>query len=76
MQAASACAGLDDWAAAARDGLSAPGLQAAALACFDAALAALTRAREHPDLVALAAAFRDEYVLPGRSPADDALELV
>ena len=33
-----ACAGLDDWAAAARDGLAAPGLQAAALACFDAAL--------------------------------------
>ena len=33
-----ACAGLDDWEAAARDGLAAPGLQAAALACFDAAL--------------------------------------
>lgn len=74
-QAASACAGLDDWAGAARDGLAASGLQGAALACFDAALAALVRAAEHPDLVALVAAFRDDYVRLGRSPADDPLEL-
>jgi glutamate--cysteine ligase len=74
--AACACAGLDDWGAAARDGLSAPGLQAAASTCFDAAVAALTRAGQHPDLVALVAAFRDHYVRLGRSPADDPLELV
>ena len=46
--AAAACAGLDDWTAAARDGLGAPGLQDAALACFDAALSALTRMRRAP----------------------------
>ena len=66
-----ACTGLDDWTAAARDGLAAPGLQAAALACFDAAVPALTRSGEHPDLVALVAAFRDRYVRLGRTPADD-----
>ena len=69
-----ACDGLDDWEAAARDGLAAPGLQAAALACFDAALAALVRMGEHPDLVALVRAFRDRYVSLGRSPADDPLD--
>lgn len=70
-----ACRGLEDWTAAARDGLAAPGLQQAALTCFDAALSALARRREHPDLVALVAAFRDRYVRLGRSPADDPLEL-
>ena len=70
-----ACPGLDDWAAAARDGLAAPGLHDAALACFDAALPALARQGEHPDLVALVAAFRDRYVALGRSPADDPLEV-
>jgi glutamate--cysteine ligase len=73
--AAAACAGLDDWHAAARDGLAAPGLQAAALACFDAAIPALHRMGEHPDLVALVGAFRDTYVSHGRSPADDPLEV-
>ena len=72
--ASAACAGLDDWAAAARDGLAAPGLQAAALACFDAALDALRRRGEDPGLVALVAAFRDRYVARGRSPADDPLD--
>ena len=71
-----ACAGLDDWEAAARDGLESPGLQDAALACFGAALPALTHRREHPDLVALVAAFRDRYVALGRSPADDPLDLL
>jgi glutamate--cysteine ligase len=66
-----ACAGLDDWEAAARDGLAAPALQAAALTCFDAALEALVRMGEHPDLVARVRAFRDTYVSLGRSPADD-----
>jgi glutamate--cysteine ligase len=70
-----ACRGLGDWAAAARDGLSAPGLQIAALACFDAALHALARLGEHPDLIDLVATFRDSYVACGRSPADDPLEL-
>ncbi len=69
-----ACSGLDDWTAAARDGLAAPGLQDAALACFDAALPALLRSREHPGLVALVAAFRDRYVAQGRSPADDSTD--
>jgi len=70
-----ACAGLDDWTAAARDGLAAPGLQAAALACFDAAVPALTRSGEHPDLIALVAEFRDRYVRLGRAPADDSPSL-
>jgi glutamate--cysteine ligase len=70
-----ACHGLDDWAAAARDGLAAPGLQTAALACFDAAVAALGRTGEHPGLVALVVGFRDRYVSLGRCPADDDLEV-
>ena len=69
-----ACAGVDDWCAAARDGLAAPGVHAAALTCFDAALLALPRLGEDADLVALVAAYRDHYVLPGRCPADDTLE--
>jgi glutamate--cysteine ligase len=70
-----ACAGLDDWVAAASDGLAFPGLQEAALACFDAALPALARMGEHPDLVDRVAAFRDRYVALGRCPADDPLEV-
>jgi glutamate--cysteine ligase len=70
-----ACAGVDDWQAAARHGLAAPGVQAAALACVDAALAGLRRRGEHPRLVALVQAFRDRYVRAGRSPADDPLEV-
>jgi glutamate--cysteine ligase len=73
--AAAACRGLQDWTAAARDGLSAPGMQGAALVCVEAALSALQRAREDPGLVALVAAFRDRYVTLGRSPADDPLEV-
>jgi glutamate--cysteine ligase len=73
--AAVACRGLDDWTAAARDGLAAPGLQDAALTCFEAALSALTRMGEHPGLVARVAAFRDRYVSTGCSPADDPLEI-
>ena len=72
---AEACAGLgtgvEDWAAAARDGLAAPGLQDAALTCLDASLAALERRGEHPLLVDLVARFRDTYTARGRSPADD-----
>jgi glutamate--cysteine ligase len=73
--AAQACDGLVDWAAAARDGLAAPGLQEAAVTCFEAALTALVRRGEHADLVALVAAFADRYVHLGRSPADDPLEV-
>jgi glutamate--cysteine ligase len=69
-----ACRGVDDWAAAARDGLAAPGVQAAALACLDAALASMRRSDEHPDLVALVADFRAGYTAAGRSPADDLLD--
>ena len=70
-----ACRDLDDWTGAARDGLGSPGLHEAAVACFDAALSALVRAGEHPGLVARVAAFRDRYTCPGRSPADDSLEV-
>jgi glutamate--cysteine ligase len=69
--ARAACTGLDDWAGAARLGLASPGLQRASAACFDAALPALERLGEHPDLVALVAEFRDHFVARGRSPADD-----
>jgi glutamate--cysteine ligase len=70
-----ACRGLDDWTGAARDGLGSPGLQRAALACFDAARSALVRRGEHPDLVARVTAFRDRYTCAGRCPADDPLEV-
>jgi glutamate--cysteine ligase len=73
--AAAACRGLEDWSAAARDGLAAPGLQPAAVRCFEAALTALARGGEDPELVRLVAAFRDRYVDLGRSPADDPLEI-
>ncbi len=75
--AAEACSGpgADDWTAAAREGLAAPGLHGAALACLDAALTALPRLGESPALVELVAAFRDTYTAPGRCPADDPLEL-
>ena len=74
-EAAAACAGHDDWATAARDALAAPGLREAALACFDAAVAAMGRSSENPDLLGLVAEFRDRYVAAGRSPADDPLSL-
>jgi glutamate--cysteine ligase len=70
-----ACTGVDDWRAAARQGLLAPGVQAAAIACVDAALGALRRRGEHPRLIALVDAFRDRYTRVGRSPADDPLEV-
>ncbi len=73
--ASAACSGVGDWELAARDGLAAPGLQEAALACFDAALPALVRSGEHPELVERVLAFRDRYVSRGRSPADDPQEV-
>ena len=70
-----ACADLDDWALAARAGLRAPGLHAAAVACLDAALLALPRLGESAELISLVAAFGDRYVRPGRCPADDPVEI-
>lgn len=72
--AAQACAGRDDWAGAARDGLAAPGLQDAALGCLDAAVDGLTRRGEAAELVARVTAFRDTHTAHRRSPADDLLE--
>jgi glutamate--cysteine ligase len=72
--AAEACHGLDDWAAAARDGLAAPGVQAAATACLEAARASLLRSGDHA-LADLVAGFDDRYTAAGRSPADDSLEV-
>ena len=72
-RAFAACAGLGDWARAARDGLAAPGLHAAAVTLFDTALGALQRSGQHPALVALVEAYADRYVRHGRSPADDPL---
>ena len=66
-----ACAGLDDWEAAARVGLAAPGLHDAAQALFAAAVASLRGTGEHPGLVRLVERFAEHYVRPGRSPADD-----
>lgn len=71
-----ACAGLDDWAAAARDGLAAPGLRVAADALFDAALTAMARRGEDRALTALVRDFHQLYVRHGRSPADDPIEEV
>lgn len=70
-----ACAGVDDWAGAARLGPRAPGAAEAARACFDAALAAMARAGESPELVTLVTEYRDRYVRSGRCPADDPLEV-
>jgi glutamate--cysteine ligase len=74
VTAAEACRGLDDWAAAARDGLAAPGMQAAAVTCVEAAHASLLRSGDAA-LADLVAAFRDRYTAAGRSPADDPLEV-
>jgi glutamate--cysteine ligase len=72
--ATDSCAGLDDWTAAARHGLAAPGLRDAAGALFGAALAAMSRTGEDPALIALVRGFDERYVRHGRSPADDPIE--
>lgn len=69
--AAEACAGLDDWTAAAREGYAVTGLQQAAADCFEVALQAMHRAGEDPLLSERVAAYVDRYVSRGRSPADD-----
>ncbi len=69
--AAEACAGVRDWRAAARDGYALPGVQQAATACFEAALRAMRRAQEAPELVQRVSDFDAHYVSLGRSPADE-----
>ena len=64
------------WLRAARFGPADPQIGLAALACFEAADAALARS-EAPDLVRAAVAdFADRYVQRGRCPADDILDNV
>jgi glutamate--cysteine ligase len=65
----------DRWTVAARTGLADPALRAAALACFTAALDALTRLPAHPDLLAQVEGYIERYVARGRCPADDALSI-
>ncbi|MFV0126601.1 ergothioneine biosynthesis glutamate--cysteine ligase EgtA [Streptomyces sp. HMX112] len=59
------------WLSAARDGLSAPALHSAAVACFALALAALSRTGAPTAVRDAVAAFSERHVVPGRSPADD-----
>lgn len=63
------------WERTARCGLTEPWLQRAADVCFRAALAALPRLGATPGLVREVAAFADRHVTPGRSPAEDLLDL-
>ncbi|MFJ5875069.1 ergothioneine biosynthesis glutamate--cysteine ligase EgtA [Streptomyces cinereoruber] len=58
------------WVAAARDGLADPDLHAAARTVFSAALEALPRIGASEEVRRAVAAFRERYVVPGRSPAD------
>ncbi|MBO7939973.1 ergothioneine biosynthesis glutamate--cysteine ligase EgtA [Streptomyces antibioticus] len=62
------------WIDAARDGLTDPELREAAEICFAAALDALPRIGAGPTLVDAVTAYRDRYVLTGRTPADDQLD--
>ncbi|MEU3275816.1 ergothioneine biosynthesis glutamate--cysteine ligase EgtA [Streptomyces antibioticus] len=62
------------WIDAARDGLTDPELREAAEVCFAAALEALPRIGAGPALVDAVTAYRDRYVLAGRTPADDQLD--
>ncbi|MFF0593433.1 ergothioneine biosynthesis glutamate--cysteine ligase EgtA [Streptomyces antibioticus] len=62
------------WIDAARDGLTDPELREAAEICFAAALEALPRIGAGPALVDAVTAYRDRYVLTGRTPADDQLD--
>ena len=62
------------WQEAARAGLRHPGLAAAALGCFTAALEAGVRTGADPASLELTAEYCDRYVARGRCPADDHLE--
>ncbi|GGU58206.1 ergothioneine biosynthesis glutamate--cysteine ligase EgtA [Streptomyces lavendofoliae] len=59
------------WRGAARDGLTAPALREAAVACFALALRALPRRGASTAVVDAVAAFHERHVLRGRCPADD-----
>jgi glutamate--cysteine ligase len=60
------------WEDAARYGLGSPALAAAARTCFAAAIDALERSSEDPELVDLVRRYDSEFVSAGRCPADDA----
>jgi glutamate--cysteine ligase len=62
------------WSRAARLGASAPEFAKAALACFEAADAALIRAGVPAPLREVVAAFAERYTARGRCPADDLLD--
>ncbi|SEL65860.1 ergothioneine biosynthesis glutamate--cysteine ligase EgtA [Streptacidiphilus jiangxiensis] len=62
------------WTRAARMGASAPELAKAALACFEAADAALARADVPAPLRAAVTTFAEQYTARGRCPADDLLD--
>ncbi|MDN3295842.1 ergothioneine biosynthesis glutamate--cysteine ligase EgtA [Streptomyces ficellus] len=61
------------WRSAARDGLAAPALRAAAVACFALALEALPRMGATAAVRDAVAAFNERHVVRGRCPADDRL---
>ncbi|MFD5967890.1 ergothioneine biosynthesis glutamate--cysteine ligase EgtA [Streptomyces sp. NPDC060311] len=60
---------------AARDALTDPELREAAVVCFTAALAALPRLGATADVTDAVAGYLERYVLRGRCPADDLLDM-
>ncbi|WP_326685871.1 ergothioneine biosynthesis glutamate--cysteine ligase EgtA [Streptomyces sp. NBC_01795] len=62
------------WVRAARDGLTDPGLRAAAVTCFAAAREALPRLGAGRAVRAAVEEFSARYVARGRCPADDVLD--
>jgi glutamate--cysteine ligase len=60
---------------AARDALTDPELREAAVTCFTAALAALPRRGATAEVTDAVAGFLERYVLRGRCPADDLLDM-
>ncbi|WP_055702754.1 ergothioneine biosynthesis glutamate--cysteine ligase EgtA [Streptomyces silaceus] len=64
------------WLDAARHGPADPELREAAVACFAAAVAALPRMGADADVRDAVATYADQYVAPGRCPADDLLDAV
>ncbi|MFE6887501.1 ergothioneine biosynthesis glutamate--cysteine ligase EgtA [Streptomyces sp. NPDC057694] len=64
------------WQDAARLALTDPELREAAAACFTAALDALPRIGAEPEVCRAVADFTRRYVLRGRCPADDVLDLL
>lgn len=63
------------WTNAARSGLADPELHAAAAVCFGAAMEALPRIGASVEVQDAVATFAARYVVPGRCPADDLLDL-